>query len=87
MRQFVDEHFNVLVLVTLFLCAGGVLLHVVHHTQDQATLNWLEHVSDQILAALLGMMTGYRLAQAANGKPPTNGTPPTPPEAPNGRHE
>lgn len=63
MRQFIDEHFNVLILVLLFIGAGSVLLHVVHHAQDQTVVNWLEHVSDQILAALLGMMTGYRLGQ------------------------
>jgi hypothetical protein len=70
LRDFLNEHFNVLILVFLFVGAGAVLLHVVHHTQDQVTLNWLEHVSDQILAALLGMMTGYRIAQATNPTPP-----------------
>lgn len=75
--DFMNEHFNVLILVGLFVGAGFILLHVVHHTQDQTVLNWLEHVSDQILAALLGMMTGYRMAMAGQ-QPPASPAPTVP---------
>lgn len=75
MRDFINEHFNVLTLVILFLAVLAILFHAMHHSVDAPTLNWLEHIADQIIAALLGMMTGYRLAMATNG----NGQPPVPP--------
>lgn len=72
MREFIGEHFNVLILVFLFIGTGSVLIHIIHHSSDQSVLNWIEHVSDQILAALLGMMTGYRMANGHQPAPPTN---------------
>lgn len=69
MKEFIDTHFNVLILVGLFIAGGGVFLHVIHHSADTTALNWIEHVSDQILAALLGMMVGKAVTNG-NGAPP-----------------
>lgn len=80
-KDFIDTHFNVLVLVTLFLIFAGVFLHVIHHSTDTTALNWTEHVADQILAALLGMMVG-RVMNNGNGAPPA--PPPNPPSPPTG---
>lgn len=80
MREFIDEHFNVIILVGLLLAGGGVFLHVIHHSQDTAALNWIEHVSDQILAALLGMMVG-RAATTNGTVKVTNGPAEGPPNA------
>ena len=84
LKEFIDEHFNVLVLVGLFLSFAGIFLHVIHHSGDSTALNWTEHVADQILAALLGMMVGRvtsgGVGGSGNGSPPASSpNPPSPP--------
>ena len=79
MKEFIDTHFNVLVLVGLLLCGGMAFLHIIHHSTDTTALNWIEHVSDQILAALLGMMVGRATITNGNG---TSGTSPALPVKP-----
>lgn len=73
MRQFIDEHFNVIVLVVLLIIGWALFIHVIHHTSDSPVLNWLEHQSDQVLAALLGMMVGRATVIRADGPTITNG--------------
>lgn len=82
MKEFIDEHFNVLILVGLLLTSGGVFLHVIHHSQDSTTLNWIEHVSDQILAALLGMMVGRATVNGNGTTKPSQPVVPPASEAP-----
>jgi succinate dehydrogenase hydrophobic anchor subunit len=80
-RQFIDEHFTAIVLVLLFLTVLAVFFHAMHDPKDASALNWLEHMDDQILAALLGFLTGYKVGVAA-GTSKQAELPPAPPAAP-----
>jgi len=80
---FIDRHFEKLLLSLLFIATLAIFLHAIHAKDvDPATINWLQNTVGQILAALLALMVGTRLAQR-NGDsktsntvtPPNNGGP------------
>lgn len=83
MRDFLEKHFDKLFLGMMFLGGCGFLIWIYCHANSHS--QWAENAIGQILAALLTLMTGARLAQrgsdngGTNGK--TNGTTPSGPVA------
>ena len=77
MKDFLEEHFNALLITGLILVFVSLTLHIIHDTKDVGALQWVENLTGQFVSALLTLLVAKRI---------TNGQdkPPTPPEAPKG---
>lgn len=67
--QWARANFNVLFLGALFLIIIAVTLHALHDKADASSVNWLQGIAGQFMAALVGLMTGARLTPTP---PPAN---------------
>lgn len=71
MMSFIQREFDKLLLTFLALLFTSVVLHVLHHgTADSAAMEWAENGFSAVLGALLGLITGQRMAQRSNDNPP-----------------
>ena len=63
MADFIKTNFDKLLLTTIFCVALGVTVHVMHHAAvDAGSIQWVENITSQVVAALLTLMVGNRLA-------------------------
>jgi membrane protein implicated in regulation of membrane protease activity len=61
LREFMNSHFEKLLLSGLFLIAFGMTVHAMHYSIDASARAWLEQTTGQIIAALLTLMVGSRM--------------------------
>ena len=65
MKDFLDAHFDKLLLVILFFVLLMVLLHMAHDGGDAADVGWAREEANLIIGALLGLVTGARMRNGA----------------------
>jgi hypothetical protein len=73
--KFVQENFDKLLLVFVFLACIVLVVHLVHDARDQELVLWGREIADTVLGALLGLITGHALA-ASRTTATTTGNPP-----------
>jgi len=83
MKQFVDDHFAVLVVMLVFCLLFGSYMYQIRHQTNTGTIDWLEGELKEIIGAILMGLTGAG-AKAALKTPPESPTPPpvVPPQEP-----
>jgi len=66
--DFLKTNFDKILLVGLFLVMVGISEQAIHSPgTDMSSINWLENVDGQILAALLALMAGRAFTPKSNG--------------------
>lgn len=73
--KFIQENFDKLLLVFVFLSCVVLVVHLVHDSRDQELVLWGREIADTVLGALLGLITGHALA-ASRTVATTTGNPP-----------
>lgn len=66
-KGIIENHFDKLLLASLFVYMTVVLLHMSHDSSDAADVSWAREQSNLIVGALLGLITG---AVLRNGSRP-----------------
>lgn len=74
MKQFISDHFAVLVVLVVFGLLFVAYMWEIHYGSKVGTLDWLEGEMKEVIGAILMGLTGSRIAQAI--------TEPKPPEPP-----
>lgn len=69
MKAFIIQQFDKLLLTGLLLLFTAVMLHVIHNAGDAKALDWAANAFSALLGALLGLITGARLASRAADAP------------------
>lgn len=69
MKDFINEHFAVLVVLTVFCMLFSAYTFEVHYGNKTGTLDWLEGELKEVIGAILMGLTGSRIAQAVAEKP------------------
>jgi hypothetical protein len=69
MKQFVSEHFAVMVVLLVFFALFGAYMFQIHWQTNTGTVDWLEGEMKEVIGALLMGLTASRIAQAGTEKP------------------
>jgi putative effector of murein hydrolase LrgA (UPF0299 family) len=75
MKEFIDDHFNVLLVSSLLLLFMWFTLHILHHG-DAPAVQWIENLTGQFASTLFTLLVVKKVVDGKNGKPPTE--PPKP---------
>ena len=60
--KWFQDNFDKLLLSLLWMFAIFVVLHMAHDSRDNEHISWAREVASGLLGALLGLITGARLA-------------------------
>jgi len=70
LKDFISEHFAVLVVLLVFFALFAAYMFQVHWDTKTDTVDWLEGEMKEVIGALLMGLTGTIRAAIANNKPP-----------------
>lgn len=78
MKQFISDHFAVLVVLLVFSMLFAVYFVEVHYGSKVGTIDWLEGEMKEVVGAILMGLTGAKVAQALGGQRATDKQPEPP---------
>lgn len=61
--DFICDHFDKLLLTSIFLILVMLVLHMSHDQADAAAVNWAREAAGTVLGGLLGLITGGLLSR------------------------
>jgi hypothetical protein len=71
MKEFLEDHFNVLFLGLLAILGWVGTIHLMHSPGMAAeNVSWARETAGGIIYALVGLMTGYTVGKASKDKNP-----------------
>ena len=70
MKEFLIHQFDKIILLALVVFFTGVALHIIHDSQDAATVNWSLTLVSGVVGALLTLIIGA--IAKASGSPKSN---------------
>lgn len=68
--QWFRQNFDKILLAVLWIGALLFTLHMMHDSMDKDNVAWGREAAGTVLGALLGLITGSRLALSKNQDPP-----------------
>lgn len=60
MKDFINEHFTVLVLVPMFVGCLFVTLHMTHHSADKENISWAREMTGGVMGAIYLALRGSK---------------------------
>jgi hypothetical protein len=60
--DYINEHFNVLLVTLVMVILLALTLHVIHDGRDTTSIQWFENLTGQFASALLTLLVANRMA-------------------------
>lgn len=65
--DFLNEHFNVLLVFLVLVLSLSITLHVIHHGADATAVQWFENLTGQFASALLTLLVANKVMGGGGG--------------------
>jgi hypothetical protein len=77
--KFFRDNFDKILLVMLYGSLLFIVFHMAHEKVDPNHISWVREEAGTVIGALLGLITGAKLAAGRQDPPPPQVPPPPPP--------
>lgn len=65
--DFVNEHFNVILVFLVLIISLSLTLHVIHDGGDSSAIQWFENLTGQFASALLTLLVANKVMGGGGG--------------------